>query len=328
MRYIARPVLSAFATIVVGLALSSGAGAQQQTRMPVIGFLGAAWASDYPGPLEAFHEGLKDQGYVEGKNVAITYRWALGDTEKLPALAAELVRIGVDVIVASGGLSPALAAQAATQKIPIVSTGAGGSLAASFAQPGGNVTGAQSQSTGLNPKRLELLHQAVPDAILAAVLFNPVTIESPETLNELREAARSLGVRLYMAEARSEGDLDNAFALIAQAGAGAVLVIGGPSFLTQREKIVALAARYKSPAIYNWREFAADGGLMAYGDSLSTLYRRAGDYAGRILKGAEPGDLPIDRPAVIQLVINLQTAKALGLTLPPAILGRADEVIE
>jgi len=328
MRYIARPVLSAFATIVVGLALSPGAGAQQQTRVPVIGFLGLASAATYPGALEAFHEGLRDQGYIEGKNVSITYRWALGDTEKLPALAAELVRTGVDVIVASGGLSPALAAQAATQKIPIVSTGAGGSLASSFARPGGNITGAQTQGTALFPKRLEVLHQAVPDASLVAVLFNPASIESPETLNELREAARSLGVRLYMAEARIEADLDDAFALIAQAGAGAVLVIGGPSFLTQRGKIIALAARYKLPAIYGWREFALDGGLMAYGDSLSTLYRRAGDYAGRILNGAKPGDLPIDRPAVIQLVINLQTAKALGLTLPPAILGRADEVIE
>ena len=326
MRYIARPVLSAFATIVVGLALSPGAGAQQQTRVPVIGFLGLASAATYPGALEAFHEGLRDQGYTEGKNVAIEYRWALGNYEQLPPLAAELARMGVDVIVAAGGPSPALAAKAATQTIPIVSTGAGGALVSSFARPGGNITGAQTQGTALNPKRLELLHEAVPGAPLVAVLFNPAG--DSETLMGLPEAARSLGVRLYMAEARSEADFDNAFARIAQAGAGALLVVGDPFFLSQRRNIVALAARYKLPAIYGWREFASDGGLIAYGDSLSTLYRRAGDYAGRILKGAKPGDLPIDRPAVIQLVINLQTAKALGLTLPPAILGRADEVIE
>jgi putative ABC transport system substrate-binding protein len=213
--------------------------------MPVIGFLGAASPATYPGPLEAFHQGLRDQGYIEGRNVAITYQWALGDTEKLPALAAELVRMGVDVIVASGGASPVLAAEAATRTIPIVSTGAGGAFASSFARPGGNITGAHSQGAILNPKRLELLHQAVPGAALVAVLSNPATVDSAEALNELREAGRSLGVRLYMAEARGEADFDEAFALIAQAGAGAVLVIGGPSFLTQSRKIVTLAARYK-----------------------------------------------------------------------------------
>jgi putative ABC transport system substrate-binding protein len=309
------------------LALSSGGVAQQQARVPVIGFLGDGSAASYPGPLEAFHDGLSGQGYVEGKNVTIEHRWASGDYERLPLLAAELVRMGVDVIVTSGGLS-ARAATAATQTMPIITTSAA-RMVTNFARPGGNLTGAATQSTTLGPKRLELLHQAVPGATLVAVLFNPASPNaSGESLKELEAAARSLGVRLYPVEARNEADFDNAFSQMRQAGAGAVQVLIDPFFFSQHRQIVALAAQYKLPAIYDWREIVEDGGLMAYGDSLRDMFHRAGDYAGRILNGAKPGDLPVDQPAMIQLVINLQTAKALGLTLPPVILGRADEVIE
>jgi putative ABC transport system substrate-binding protein len=328
MRYIAgRNRLGKFVAILVALALSSNAGAQQQTRLPMIGFLGDGAAASYPGPLEAFHDGLSGQGYFEGKNVAIEHRWASGDYGKLPTLAAELVRMEVDVIVTSGGLS-ARAATAATQTMPVITTSAA-RMVTNFARPGGNLTGAATQSTALSPKRLELLHQAVPDATLVAVLFNPASpYGSGESLKELEAAARSLGVRLYPVEARNEADFGNAFSQMRQAGVGALQALIDPLFFSQHRQIVALAAQYKLPAIYDWREIVEDGGLMAYGDNLRDMFHRAGDYTGRILRGAKPGDLPVDQPAVIQLVVNLKTAEALGLTLPPAILGRADEVIE
>jgi putative ABC transport system substrate-binding protein len=299
----------------------------QQKAMPVIGFLGDGAAAAYPGPLDAFREGLRGQGRAEGKNLAIEYRWAAGNYETLPALAAELVRIGVEIIVTSGA-SSTRAARAATQTIPIVTTSAA-RLVSNFARPGENITGAATQSGDLRPKRLELLHQAVPGATLVAVLYNPAGfVGGAELWTELEAAAGSLGLRLYRAEAHGEADFDNAFSLIAQSGAGALLVIVDPLFFSQHRKIVALAAQYHLPAMYDWRDIVVDGGLMAYGDSLRAMFHRAGDYAGRILKGAKPGDLAIDQPTAIQLIVNLKTAKALGLTMPQSILGRADEVIE
>jgi putative ABC transport system substrate-binding protein len=317
----------------VALAMVSIAGAQQPAHMPVIGWLASTSPEGRAAQLEAFREALGQHGFVEGKNVAIEYRWAGGDYAKLPALAADLVRSSVDVIFANGGRVAADAAKEASSTIPIVFTAGGidpvaAGFIASFARPGGNLTGAYTQNTVLGPKRLELLHEAVPNAALVAVLDNPPQTFYAERLGAVKDAAHSLGVELVVIEARSEGEFEGAFEKMAQARAGAMLQMPDAFFYTRHREIVALAARHKLPAIYDWPEIAEDGGLMAYGDNLIAMYRRAGDYAGRILKGAKPADLPVEQPGIPQLVINLQTAKELGLTFPPSILARADEVIE
>jgi ABC-type uncharacterized transport system substrate-binding protein len=252
---------------------------------------------------------------------------AAGDAAKLPALATELVGMQVDVIAAFGGNLPALAAQTATRTIPIVSSSAA-QVVSNFARPGANVTGVGNQTAELNAKRLELLHETAPDVRLVAFLFNPANGRAPEIMTEAGSAAAALGVRLVTVEARGEAEFDSAFARMAEAGAGACLVMPDPVFFSQHRSIVDLAARYKLPAIYEWREIAAHGGLMAYGDSLAALNHRVGDYVGRILSGAKPADLPVEQPGVIRMVLNLNTAKELGLTFPPSILARADEVIE
>jgi putative ABC transport system substrate-binding protein len=302
----------------------------QQPAMPVIGFLHGSSPDPFADNLPGFRRGLKDTGYVEGENVAIEYRWAENQIDRLPALAAELVRRQVAVIVAN--TPAALAAKAATSIIPIVfSTGSDPvklDLVASFNRPGGNLTGVSQLATGLDAKRLELLHELMPNATVIAVLMNPNYSDTENQSREVQKAARSLSLQFHILNASTEREIDTAFATLVQQRAGALAVAADPFFYSRREQLVALAARHAVPAIYEWRAFAALGGLMSYGTDLADAWRHAGTYAGKILKGAKPADLPVQQSTKVELIINLKTAKALGLTLPIALLGRADEVIE
>jgi putative ABC transport system substrate-binding protein len=299
--------------------------------MPVIGYLAVASPGPFAPYVDAFREGLSETGYVEGQNVAIEYRWAEGRYDRLPALAADLVGRGVDVIV-SGGVSPALAAKSATSTIPIVfETGVDpveAGLVASFARPGGNLTGVTILTAVLMPKRFELLCELVPEAKVIALLANPNNASAERMVGDVQEAARAKGVQLHILKAGAEEEFETAFASLAQLQAGALLVGNDAFFFSRRDQLVALAARHVVPAMYEWREFAAAGGLISYGTSLSGMWRRAGTYVGRILAGAKPADLPVQQPTKFELVVNLNTAKALGLTVPQSILARADEVIE
>ena len=304
--------------------------ARAQKAMPVIGYLGAG----SPGPsapfAAAFRQGLGESGYVERQNVAIEYRFAEGRDDQLPVLAADLIGRKVDVIVTFGGGAPR-AAKAASQTIPIVFTIGGDPVAAglvsNFARPGGNVTGVSWLGGELTSKRLELVSELVPHARAIALLVNP---NNPQTrmVREMQEAARTKGVQLPILYAGSESEIDAAFASLVQGTADALVVTAEPFINSRREQIVALAARHAVPAIYGIREYAAAGGLISYGASLSAAYRQVGIYAGGILKGAKPADLPVQQSTIFELVVNLNTAKALGLTVPPSILSRADEVIE
>ena len=304
----------------------------QQQPMPVVGFLNAV----SPGPLRqqiaAFLGGLKESGYVEGQNVAVEYRWAEGQYDRLPALVADLVRQQVSVIVSGGGAPAVLAAKAATTTIPIVFTAGadpvGLGLVASLNRPGGNITGVTTLNTGLESKRLGLLHEMVPKATRIAVLVNPNFADAESQLRDLQEAAARLGVQLVVVRANAESDFDAAFSTVVRQQAGALLVSASPFFNQRREQLVVLAARHAVPAIFDWRDFAAAGGLMSYGTSLADAYRQVGVYAGQILRGAKPADLPVVQSTKFELVINLSTAKALGIEVPPTLLARADEVIE
>jgi putative ABC transport system substrate-binding protein len=301
----------------------------QQKRMPVIGFLGVALTAPF---VAAFRQGLSETGYIEGQSVAIQYRWAEGHYDRLPALAADLVGRKVDLIATSGGPASALAAKGATSTIPIVFVSGedpvGIGLVASFARPAGNVTGATILTAELHPKRLELLSELVPQARMIALLVNPNGSNAEPIMRGVREAARLKGVQLHVLKAATESEIDGAFATLVQLHAGA-LVVGSDAFFTsRRERLVALAARHAVPAIYYSHEFAAGGGLISYGPSITAAYRQAGIYAGKILNGAKPANLPVMQPTRFELVINLKTAKALGLTVPRSLLQRADEVIE
>jgi putative ABC transport system substrate-binding protein len=314
-----------------GAMIAPAALSAQQKAMPVIGFLGRT----SPGPnamaVAAFHQGLSETGYVEGQNVTIEYRWA-EDVGQLPALAADLVRRKVDLIVASGGPLSALAAKSATSTIPIVFTGVsdpvGNGLVASLARPGGNITGFSPFGFELMPKRLELLTELVPQAKVIAFLMNPNYPRAEDLIRDMREAARTKGVQLNILKAGTEGEIEAAFATLVQLHAGALVVFLDPFFFSRREQLLALALRHAVPAIYPWREFAAAGGLISYGPSFPAAYRETGIYAGKILKGAKPADLPVQQPTTFELVINLKTANALGLTVPPLLLATADEIIE
>jgi putative tryptophan/tyrosine transport system substrate-binding protein len=303
----------------------------QQPAMPVIGFLHAASPEAYAPMMTAFRQGLREAGYVEGHNVAIEYRWAEGHYDRLPALAADLVRRRVAEIV-TGGTPPALAAKAASSTIPIViNVGIDPvqiGLVASLNRPGGNVTGFAVLTVELGAKKLEVLHELVRTSAAVALLVNPSTPSAEPETKGVRDAARSLGLQLHVLDASTEGEIDVAFGKLIELRAGG-LVVSVDAFLnSQRTQIVALAARHAVPAIYGVREFATAGGLMSYGTDLADVYRQVGIYAGKILKGAKPADLPVQRVARVEFVINLKTAKTLGLTFPITLLGRADEVIE
>jgi putative tryptophan/tyrosine transport system substrate-binding protein len=304
----------------------------QQKAMPVIGILSTASPGAFAPYVAAFRQGLSDTGYVEGQNVAIEYRWAEGHYDRLPALAADLVGRKVDVIVSTGGSPTALAAKSATSTIPIVfRIGADAvelGLVASLARPGGNLTGVSLLADELTPKRLELLSELVPQAGVIALLVNPNNTNAERNIRDGQEAARAKEVRLTILKAGSASEIDTAFATFVPLHAGGLVVSADPFLTSRREQLVALASRHAVPAIYAWREFAASGGLISYGSSLTAAFRLVGIYAGEILKGAKPADLPVQQPTTFELVVNLNTAKALGLTVPPSILSRADEVIE
>jgi putative ABC transport system substrate-binding protein len=304
----------------------------QQKAMPVIGYLGGG----SPGPaapnVATFRQGLSATGYVEGQNVAIEFRWAEGHYDRLATLAADLVGRKVDVIAAAGGTTGALAAKSATSTIPIVFNTGGDpvedGLVASLARPGGNLTGSSVMLAELIPKRLELLIELVPQARVIALLVNPTNATAERVMRNAQEAARAKGVELHILKAGTEGDVEVAFATLVQLQAGALLVSTDPFFNTRRAQLIALAARHAVPVIYDTREFAAAGGLITYGPSLPATFLQVGIYVGKILNGAKPADLPVQQPTTFELIVNLKTAKALGLTVPPSILARAGEVIE
>jgi putative ABC transport system substrate-binding protein len=304
----------------------------QQPAMPTIGFLNAASPQNYKRPLSAFLKGLGDAGYVEGHNVAIEYRWANDQYDQLATLAADLVNRQVSVIAATT-TPAALAAKAATTTIPIVFETAGDpvqlGLVASLNQPGGNVTGITQLTVGLVPKELELLHELVPTARVIALLVNQANSIVAETeTSELLSAARTLGLELRVLNASTERDFDAAFANVIRLQAGGLVIATDILFTSHSEQLAMLAARHAVPAVYKGREFAASGGLMSYGSDITDSYRLAGVYAGRILKGGKPADLPVQQATKIELIVNLKTAKALGINVPNTLIGRADEVIE
>ena len=314
------------------LAAPLDAEAQQAAKVARIGFLSVDLAGN-PRGTEAFRQGLRDLGYVEGTNVVIEYRDAERKLERLPLLATELAASKVDVIVAPN-TPAALAAKQATTTLPVIFIGAGdpvtSGLVASLARPGGNVTGLSVLSTELVGKWLELLKQAVPGVSRVAALWHPGAMDERTDRDMQKEAeiaAQALGVRLLFVEARGPADFDRAFSDMTRARAGALTVRPAPMFISERRRLVDLAAQNRLPAVYAWREFVDAGGLMAYGPNLPDLYRRAATYVDKILKGAKPADLPVEQPTKFELVINLKTAKALGLTIPPSVLARADEVI-
>jgi putative tryptophan/tyrosine transport system substrate-binding protein len=322
-----------FITLLGGAAATwpLAANAQQQA-MPVIGYLSSLSADTYAPRLAAFHKGLGETGYVEGRNVAFEYRWAEGQYDRLPALAAELSRRQVAVIAALGGDAPAQAAKAATKTIPIVfavtADPVGTGLVSSLNRPGGNLTGVSFLLNMIAAKLFEVLQEAVPKPGTIGLLVNPTGPESGATVTEVRAAAQALGHELLVANASSEREIDAAFATLAQRHIGALLVGNDVFFYSRREQIVALAARHAMPAIYNVREYAQAGGLMSYGTNVDDAQRLAGVYVGRILQGAKPADLPVQQAVKVELVLNMKTAKTLGITFPLSLLGRADEVIE
>ena len=319
-----------FITLLGGAAAWPLAARAQQSEIPVVGFLNGGSPNGYAPMVAAFHQGLKDTGYVEAQSVRIEHRWADGQYDRLPAMAADLVHRQVAVIVTN---SPGmLAAKAATTTIPIVFTTSGDPVelgfVASLARPGRNITGVTQLNVEVAPKRLELMHELVPTATIMAVLLNP-TYPSAETQSRgMQAAARTLGLQLHILRASNERAIDDAFATSAQLRAGAFVISSDPFFNSRAEQFAALALRHAVPTIFQYREFAAAGGLMSYGGSIIDSYRQAGVYTGRILKGEKPAELPVMQPIKFEFVINLNTAKAFGLDVPPTLLARADEVIE
>jgi putative tryptophan/tyrosine transport system substrate-binding protein len=312
--------------------LSPLAAHAQQPTMPVVGFLSSRSPGESDAVASAFRQGLAEAGYVVGQNVAVEYRWAEGRYERLPALAAELVGLKVSAIFAAGGPPSALAAKKATSTIPVIFSAAddpvGIGLVTSLSRPGGNVTGMSNFNSTLIAKRLELLHELVPSARVIAYLANPANPSKRLEIKTVQEAAQTLGIDLQVLDASNDQEVEAAFARLAELHAGAIIVAGEPYFDSRRAAIVALAAKHAVPASYSWRENVALGGLLSYGTNLSDSYRNAAVYCGRVLKGEKPADLPVMQPTKFEMTLNLKTAKALGLTIPPALLTGADEVIE
>jgi putative ABC transport system substrate-binding protein len=305
-------------------------GRAQQKAMPVIGFLSSTSSEAYASRVAAFHKGLSEAGYIEGQNVAVEYRWAEGHYDRLPAMAADLVDRQVKVIVAIT-TPAAIAAKAATATIPIIfemgTDPVEAGLVASLSHPGGNLTGVSLLNVELAPKRLELLHQ-VTLAPVIGLLVNPDNRNAEIISREVQAAAHTLGLQLHVLRAHAEGDFDAVLGNLAELRAGGLVIGSDPFFNTQSERLAGLLLHLGFPAIYQYREFAAAGGLISYGGNITDPFRQTGSYSGKVLAGENPGDLPVVQSAKIELVVNLNTAKALGLTVPPSILARADEVIE
>jgi putative ABC transport system substrate-binding protein len=321
-----------FIALVGGAAAWPIAARAQQPKMPVIGFLAFGSPDESADRLHAFRQGLQEAGYVEGQTVAIEFRWGEGRYDRLPALVSDLVRRQVAVIAALGGTASALAAKTATTTIPIV-FGTGGDpvglgLVASLNRPGGNVTGVTVLNAELTAKRLELLHELVPAATIVAALFNPANPDAETQSGIAQVAARALGLELHLLHATSQADFETVFASLAKLRAGALAISGDQLFISSNKQLADLAARHAVPTIFPFREFAANGGLMSYGTDRAYSARLAGVYAGRLLKGEKPADLPVQQSTKFEMVINLKTAKALGLTIPLTLQYAADEVIE
>ena len=321
-----------FIGLVGGAAVWPLTARAQQPVMPMIGFLGTAAPAEWANFVTAFRQGLREAGYEDGRNVAIEYRWADGQNDRLPALAADLAGRQVSVIVPSAGVAAARAARAASASIPIVFVMGGDPVAfglvASLNRPGGNTTGVSFLLNVLAAKRIGLLHDLVPAATSIGLLVNPDNPNAKADTAAAHEAARMLGLQTHVAHARIERELDAAFASLVQERAVALFVASDPMFVSRRDRLVELAASHALPAIYDRRELAAAGGLVSYGANFAEAHRLVGVYAGRILKGEKPADLPVLQPTKFELVINLKTAKTLGLTVPPSLLATADEVIE
>jgi putative ABC transport system substrate-binding protein len=322
-----------FITLLGGAAVAWPLGARaQQPALPMVGFINPASPQSYARPLSAFLKGLGETGYVDGHNVAIEYRCAEGRNDRLPAMVADLVHRQVAVIAATS-TSAALAAKAANTTIPIVFEMGDDpvrlGLVASLNQPGGNVTGVTQTNVEVAPKRLQLLHEVIPTARVMVLLVNPADPALAEmTTKEVQAAARTLGLELHVLNASTERDFDAVFAKLIQLRAGGLVIGGGPFLISRSEQLAALAARHAVPTIFQYREFAVAGGLLSYGSDITDSYRLAGVYTGRILKGDKPADLPVQQATKVEMIINLKTAKALGINVPNTLIGRADEVIE
>jgi putative ABC transport system substrate-binding protein len=317
---------------IVGSTAWPLAARAQQPALPVIGFLNSASPQPWASYVAGFRAGLKEVGYIDGQNVTIEFRWAEGNYDRLPGLAADLVRRRVAVLVAGGGPPSVVAAKAVTKTIPIVCTFGGDPVKAgyvtSLGRPGGNITGVNLFVAAMESKRLGLLRALIPGVQLIAVLLNPNRPDHADQMREVQDAARAIGQQINILLASNECDIEAAFATAVQLHVGAMLVGADPFFNSRRDKIIALAARHAIPAIYEQREHALAGGLMSYGTNLSDGYRQAGVYAGRILRGEKPGDLPVVQSTKFEFVINLKTAKALGIEVPPNLSAEADEIIE
>jgi putative ABC transport system substrate-binding protein len=305
----------------------------QQSAMPVIGFLGSASSDLWANYVRAFQQGLGETGYFEGRNVAIEYRWAEGENERMPGLIVDLLRRPVNVLAVPGSTPAALAAKATGTTVPIVFAVAADpiqlGLVASLSRPGGNITGVVTLNVEIAPKRLELLHELIPTAASFALLVNPANpVLAEPVLEHVHVAARTLGVKVDVLHASSEAELEAALATAARLNMAGLVVGPDPFFNSHIEQLAAVTGRHALPAVYQWREFTAAGGLLSYGSSITDVYRQAGVYTGRILKGEKPADLPVEQTTKVELFVNLKTAKALGLTVPTGVLVRADEVIE
>jgi len=324
-------VRAALATVFVFGVLCSLVAGAQPSALPVIGYLSARSPEDTAHLLAAYRRGLGQGGFVEGKNVTIEYRWALGQYERLPALAVELARRPLTVLVSTGGDPAAVAAKAATATVPIVfvmgSDPVKAGLVASYNRPGGNATGINILTVTLQAKRLELLHELLPQVTTVGFLVNPSFPAAESQVRDAETAARYLGLRIHVMRADTDREIDAAFEDLVQRRIGALAVAGDPFFDTRREKLVALAARHALPTMYHFREYAAAGGLLSYGIDIADAYRQVGVYTARVLSGAKPADLPVIQPTKFELVVNLKTARALGLTIAPSLVLRADEVI-